>query len=291
MTVHGNWRPKPGAEGVVDIPSASTPRPASGPTYRPVAAWPAVYRGLLGVAGFGVLIIPWQLAASYGAMSEFLLPSPLTTLEAFAGIVGDQEFAAHGLASLQLLGLGLGLSIVLGVLIGGLAGWYRPFARAVFPYLALLDATPSIALLPIFIVWLGLGMSSKLAIVIMGAVFPMCWAAMAAVRMMDTDLVRVAKSFGASEQHIVKTLLLPGSVPHLLVGIRIAFGKAVVSVLVVELFGGSGVGVGFLLQQYGQRYQTAQVFGVIVLIAVFAVVTRLAFGLLESRFDSWRVTT
>jgi ABC-type nitrate/sulfonate/bicarbonate transport system permease component len=246
-----------------------------------------VERILLGIGGFALIVVPWHIAAESGIASRLILPTPTATLRAFAGLFASPELLGHAQSTLGLLGLGYALSAVSGIAIGGLAGWFRTVQRALSPYMAFLDATPSVALMPLLIVWLGLGLAPKLAVLLLAAFFPFYWTTLASVRSLDHNLVRVARAYGASEFRVFRSIMLPASVPHLLVGARIAFGKAVVATVVVELLA-SSTGVGFLLHEYGREFRSADVFAVILLIAVFAVVIHVTLRYAESRVDSWR---
>lgn len=246
-----------------------------------------VWRIALGIAGFGLIVVPWHIAAESGAASRLILPTPTATLRAFFDLLGSSDLLVHGRASLTLLGLGYVISAIGGVVVGALAGWFRPLQRALSPYMAFLDATPSVALMPLLIVLLGLGLAPKLVVLVLASFFPFYWTTLASVQTLDHNLVRVARAYGASEFRIFRSIMLPASVPHLLVGARIAFGKGVVSTVVVELLA-SSTGVGFLLHEYGRQFRSAEVYAVILLIALFAVVIHLTLRYVESRVDSWR---
>jgi NitT/TauT family transport system permease protein len=120
------------------------------------------------------------------------------------------------------------------------------------------------------------------------AFFPCYFAGVDAVRTTDPSLIRVARAFGASDWRIFRSLVIPGSVPHILSGTRLAMGKAIVAVTVVELYA-STQGLGYLLIINGNRFKTAEVFAVLVIIAVFGLVSRELLRMLERRFDTWRV--
>jgi NitT/TauT family transport system permease protein len=244
-------------------------------------------RIVLGLSGFAIVVVPWHIAAESGFTSRLILPTPGATLEAFVNLFGSAELLAHAQSSLTLLGLGYLISAVSGIAVGALAGWFRTVQRALAPYMAFLDATPSIALMPLLIVILGLGLAPKLVVLLLASFFPFYWTTLASVQSLDHNLVRVARAYGASEFRIFRSIMLPASIPHLLVGARIAFGKGVVATVVVELLA-STTGVGFLLHEYGRQFRSAEVFAVILLIAAFAVVIHVALRYAESRVDSWR---
>jgi NitT/TauT family transport system permease protein len=244
-------------------------------------------RIILGIGGFAIIVVPWHIAAESGFTSRLILPTPGSTLQAFINLFGSAELLTHAQSSLTLLGLGYLLSAIGGIAVGALAGWFRTVQRALAPYMAFLDATPSIALMPLLIVILGLGLAPKLVVLLLASFFPFYWTTLASVQSLDHNLVRVARAYGASEFRIFRSIMLPASVPHLLVGARIAFGKGVVATVVVELLA-STTGVGFLLHEYGRQFRSAEVFAVILLIAAFAVVIHVSLRYAESRVDSWR---
>jgi NitT/TauT family transport system permease protein len=243
---------------------------------------------ILGSLGIGIVVLLWQALASAEVVSPLLLASPQATAQALAEYLVTGEIWPHLAASGRLLFVGFAIAVVAGTALGVLAGWFTGLRAALAPHTALLYATPSVALMPLSIVWFGLGFSSQLAIVVLLAFFPCYFVGVDAVRTTDRSLIRVARSYGASDWRIFRSLVIPGSVPHILSGTRLAMGKAIVAVTVVELYA-STQGLGYLLIVNGNRFKTAEVFAVIAIIAVFGLVSREVLRLLERRFDTWRV--
>ena len=228
---------------------------------------------ILGFLGIAIALLLWQAIVAADLVSPLLLASPQATAQALVDYFVTGEIWPHLLASGRLLLVGFGIAVLTGTTVGVLAGWFTGLHAALSPHTALLYATPSVALMPLFIVWFGLGFSSQLAVVVLLAFFPCFFAGVDAVRTTDRSLVRVARSFGASDWRIFRSIVIPGSVPNILSGTRIAMGKAIVAVTVVELYA-SSQGLGYLLIINGNRFKTAEVFAVLAIIAVFGLVSR-----------------
>jgi len=183
--------------------------------------------------------------------------------------------------------LGLGLAIVVGIPLGLAAGWYRRFSYAVEPLLSALNATPQVAFLPLFVVWVGTGLGERVLIIFLLAVLPLAINAHAAVRTTDPRLVKVASSLGAGDWRLFRTIILPSSVPFLLAGLRLAIGRGMIGVVVGEIYG-SAAGVGAMINQAGARFQTDKVFvGVLTIVAVGVVLVEIV-QRIERRVDVWR---
>jgi NitT/TauT family transport system permease protein len=183
--------------------------------------------------------------------------------------------------------VGFFLSIAVGLPLGLAAGWYRRFNFAVDPFLSAMNATPRVALLPLIIIWIGIGIWSKIAIVFLGAVIPICINALAGVRTTDARLLRVARSFGSSEGRLFRTIILPNSLPFILAGLRLGVGRATVGIVVGELYAATA-GIGFMITVAGATFQTDKVFVGIVIIAIFGLLMVEMLTRVERRFETWR---
>jgi NitT/TauT family transport system permease protein len=183
--------------------------------------------------------------------------------------------------------LGLALAIAVGVPLGLAAGWYRRFSYAVEPFLSAFNATPQVAFLPLIVVWVGTGLGARVLIIFLLAVIPIAINAHAAVRTTDPRLVKVASSFGASDWRLFRTIILPGALPFLLAGLRLAVGRGMIGVVVGELYG-SASGIGAMINQAGARFQTNKVFvGVLTIVAAGVILVEIV-QRIERRLDIWR---
>ena len=132
---------------------------------------------------------------------------------------------------------GFALAIVVGVPLGILMGWYSRVNAMLEPFVSALYATPRIALLPLVVIWFGIGIASKVAIVFLGAIFPILVNTITGVRTIEADFIKVARSFGASDRQMFLTVVLPSAVPMLLTGLRLGLGHALVGIVVGEMYG------------------------------------------------------
>jgi ABC-type nitrate/sulfonate/bicarbonate transport system permease component len=183
--------------------------------------------------------------------------------------------------------LGLALAIAIGIPLGLAAGWYRRFSYAAEPFLSALNATPQVAFLPLIVVWVGTGLGARVLIIFLLAVLPIAINAHAAVRTTDPRLIKVSLSFGAGDWRLFRSIILPGSLPFLLAGLRIAIGRGMIGVVVGEIYG-SAAGIGAMISQAGARFQTDKVFvGVLTIVAAGVLLVELV-QRIERRFDVWR---
>lgn len=245
---------------------------------------------LLGALGVLIVLGIWQLIASSGLINPLIFASPIDSAIAFVDLFTSGVIYPHLFASLKLLLSGLFAAVVSGTIIGFAAGWFPTLRALLLPHVSLLYSTPSIALMPLLLVFLGLGFASQFAVVVLLAFFPAYYAAVDAVRTSDPHLLKVARSFTASDAKLFRSVILPGSVPLLISGLRIALGKGIIAVIVVELYA-SAEGIGFFLNLSGLRFKTDIVFALIALLAMVGLSASALFRALEARFDNWRPRT
>jgi ABC-type nitrate/sulfonate/bicarbonate transport system permease component len=179
------------------------------------------------------------------------------------------------------------LSVVVGIPFGISIGWYKKMSYLFDPFVNAMNATPRVALLPLIIIWLGIGIPSKIGIIFLGAVFPMLINARDGVKTTPQSLLNAAKSFGASEWRIFRTVVFPSTVPFILTGLRLGIGRALVGVLVGELYAATA-GIGFMITVAGATFQTDKVFVGILIFAITGMVLTEVVDRLERRFDKWR---
>lgn len=242
---------------------------------------------ILGAASVLVFLLVWEWMGTSGVVNPLFTSSPSRIVSEFRDLIGDGTLTADLLASGQEFILGYGLAVVFGAVVGIMIGWYRTPYAILNPFITSLYATPRIALMPLMVIWLGIGLWSKVAVVFLGAVFPMLINMQSAMRTLDADLLKAARSFGASQRDIFRTIALPASVPFLISGLKLALGRGLVGVVVAELFAATE-GIGYRIMLAGATFQTDQVFvGVLVLIAA-SLVFNTIFVALEKRFGKWR---
>jgi NitT/TauT family transport system permease protein len=248
----------------------------------------AKYEGVL-IGGAAVLVFVgvWQLVAFRRLMPELFLPGPSDIAAAFGVYIAKGQIWNDIWVSGQELVLGFLLAIVIGLPLGMSIGWYRRFAMALDPFVTFFNAIPRVSLTPLFIIWFGIGINSKLAVVFLGAVFAIIINAAVGVRNLDPALIKAARSFGANDVQLFRTIVLPGSVPYILAGFRLGLAHALTGVVVAELVAAQA-GVGLMMATAGATFQTARVFVGLVIIATTGVLITTLFARIEQRFQNWK---
>ena len=179
------------------------------------------------------------------------------------------------------------LSIIVAIPFGIAIGWYKRFAYICDPFVNAMNATPRVALLPLVIIWLGIGILSKVGIIFLGAVFPLLINTRDGVKTTPANLLTAARSFGASEWQIFRSVVLPSTVPFILTGLRLAVGRALIGVMVGELYAATA-GIGFMITVAGATFQTDKVFVGVLIFAITGMFMTDLIDRYERRFDKWR---
>jgi NitT/TauT family transport system permease protein len=229
----------------------------------------------------------WQLVANARVWPVLFLPGPSDVAQAFVKLFQTDEIWLDIATSGQEMVIGYGMAIGIGLGFGLLMGWYTRFQYAMDPFVNFFYSTPRIVLIPLFIIWFGIDMPSKIAVIFLGALFPIIINTMAGVRNTEAALLRVAKSFGASDALIFRRVVLPGSVPFILTGFRLGIGHALTGVVVAELIAARH-GVGQLIAIAGQTFQTPKMLAGVILIAGTGMLLTTVLQRIENRFQAWR---
>jgi ABC-type nitrate/sulfonate/bicarbonate transport system permease component len=248
----------------------------------------ARYEGVLVGAGAVVAFLAvWQLVALRRLVPELFLPGPTDILNAFVAYVQKGQIWPDMWISGQELMYGFFLSIAIGLPIGVLMGWYKRLHQALDPFVTFFYSIPRVALTPLLIIWFGIGINSKIAVVFLGAVFAILINTAAGVRNLDPALIKAARSFGASDAQLFRTVVVPGSVPFILTGLRLGLGHALTGVVVGELVAAQA-GVGLMMATAGATFQTSKVFVGLVIVASTGVIMTYVLSRIEQRFQSWK---
>jgi ABC-type nitrate/sulfonate/bicarbonate transport system permease component len=246
------------------------------------------YGGLIvGTLSVAIFLAIWQAVAAARLVPELFLPGPSDIFNEFGVLIREGKLWNDLLVSGQELGLGFGLAIVVAIPFGILMGWYRGMSWALEPFVNFFYSMPRIALLPLFIIWFGIGINSKIAIIFLGAFFPILINTVAGMHNIEPGLIKVARSFGASDLQIFRTVALPGTVPFTLTGLRLGVGHALIGVVVGELLAAQA-GIGLMMANAGATYQTSRVFVGLLILAGVGLALTYVLQLLERRFQSWK---
>lgn len=233
------------------------------------------------------LLVAWEILANSGLVNPLFSSSPSRVFNTGVEIIKDGSLFFHILSSGKIFVMGYTLAAAVGIPLGILLGWFKGASRAFGPLIAALYTTPRIALMPLFIIWFGLGIGSKLALVFLSAVFPLIVNMQTAMSTIDDEFTRVAQVYGANRRQTFWTIALPVSVPFLLTGLRLATGRALLGIVGAEVFGGAE-GIGYLIQYAGATFQTDTVFVCVFVIATVGIIMDRALLALNRHFDVWR---
>ena len=256
----------------------------TGPT--PLSFYRRNEHTFIATLGLVILIAAWELLSVLGVIKPLFMSSPSRILAA-AGWLAANGLWEDLMISGTEFGIGFSAAVLVGVPVGILLGWYRRWHAVFDPYISVLYVTPRVVLLPLLILWLGIGLASKVMVVFLGAVFPILINVIAGIKTIDESLVMCARSFGAGRRQIFATVALPGSVPFILAGLRIGVGRALVGVVVGEMVASTG-GIGHMISVAGAQFQTDRVFVGVIMIAMFGYGVTAFLNRLERRFEGWR---
>ena len=287
----GTTAPRSDTDTADESALATQGQPTSRASHRGgLAAWVAGHqRVLLGTLGVIAVLVAWQVASATELVNPLFASSPTRVWDAGIQYVQSPDFGQDVGTSATEFGLGLGAALLTGIPLGLLMGWYRRF-EYFFDYLvSFAYAAPRVALMPLMVLWFGIGISSKVALVYSLAFFPVLVNTMVGVKTVDRELIRLARSFNAKDRQLFRTIVVPSSVPSVISGIRLAIGLALIGVVIGEFVAATS-GVGRRIQQASTFFQTDLVFFGLFLIAGTGMVLTELLRRLEKRFDRWRPT-
>jgi ABC-type nitrate/sulfonate/bicarbonate transport system permease component len=254
-------------------------------------AWQVWYlrneRTVLGILGLVSVIGLWELLVRVGVVRSLFVSSPSGILEATITSIQDGSFGRSVAASLTEYFLGFATAAILGIAIGLAAGWYRRVDCMVSPWIAVLYAMPHVALIPLAILWFGIGLSYKVFFVFLISFFPVVINTLAGVKATEAHYLEVARSFRASQLRTFRTVVLPGAVPFIMTGLRLGAGRAWIGVVVAELVGANS-GLGFIIGQASEMLDTGKMMMAIIALGLLGMLLIELMHLVEKRFDVWR---
>jgi NitT/TauT family transport system permease protein len=248
---------------------------------------PAVRARIISTTAVVVFMAAWEGVVRFGIVNPLFTSSPSRIVATFLRMLQEGVLAKDIRVSGTEFLIGYSLAILVGVVVGVAMGWYRDISAALQPFVSALYSTPRIALLPLFIIWLGIGIWSKVAVVFLVAMFQILINAEAGVRAADESLIRTARSFGANDWQIFTTIVAPGAVPFLVAGLRLGLGQALVGIVVGELYAATA-GIGYEIAVAGETFQTDRVFVGIVILALAAIFLMWCLRRVELRFERWK---
>jgi ABC-type nitrate/sulfonate/bicarbonate transport system permease component len=244
-------------------------------------------RGTTAWLVFAIVLAAWQAAGSLGLVSALFLPSPLAIVRALWRLAASGELWAHVSVSLMRIGAGWIIGTAVGVSVGLAVGLFSLARAAGLPIVSALFPIPKIALLPLLILWLGIGETSKIATIALGVFFPTVIAVYSGVDQVPNNLIRMAQSFELPFLAIVRKVVLPGALANIVAGFRISASIALLLVVSAEMIGAEA-GIGAFVLQAGNLMQTDQLMAGVVVLSILGLAVARGIGALEARVTRWR---
>jgi NitT/TauT family transport system permease protein len=252
--------------------------------------WRRIEPTAWGTASIVALLLVWQFVPYFvplkaGTRLFFTVPSRIAAT-LWQMIVSGSLWAPLGVSA-TAFAIGLALAIVVGLPLGILIGRSSLLNAMFDPFITAFNATPRLVFLPLLMLWFGIGLWSKVAIVFLGALFPLLINTYEGVRNADKLLINVVRSFGAKEWDIARLVVVPNALPFIVVGLRLAIGRAVLGVVVSEFFG-SQEGLGVVMVRAASGFKVDVVFAGLIVFAGLSLLMTGLVKLLEERMTRWR---
>lgn len=234
-----------------------------------------------------LILLVWQGLDSLNLVNSRLMPSPVMVAEAFWQLLVTGQLIGNLWVSLVRVCLGLGIGVVLGVVFGLFAGLSRLGEDTIDSTLQMVRTLPHLALIPLFILWFGIGETPKIALIALGSVFPIYLNLFAGIRAVDRKVIEVASTLDLTRSEIIWNVVLPGALPSFLVGLRYAVGIAWLTLVVAEQVNANS-GIGYLVMNARDFLQTDVIFVGLIIYAILGLTTDQMVRAIERRALAWR---
>ena len=244
-------------------------------------------RAVLSAAGIVSFVAAWQIGSDSGAIDKFFFSSPLDILTAGVAEVQKPRFWEDVKISAIELGLGTLIALVTSVPIGIAIGWYRRVSLTFDPWLNFFNALPRVALIPLVVLWAGLGVEMKTIIVFFGGFFSIVLPTVEGVRTVDRQFLDVARSFRAPERLIFTSLVIPGTLPFIVSGLRLAVGRVLAGVIIAEFYAQTS-GLGVMIARSAATLQPDRMLFGVLIFTILGIGLTEGIGIAERYFQRWR---
>jgi len=253
---------------------------------RRLLAWPRSAREWL-VRGGSVLVVlvAWQLYAPH--VNPIFLRPPSAVVQSFADLLRDGTLQSATLESLRVLVVGLAIAAVGGLLIGVASARSWVLYNGVNPWITALYSTPSVALVPFVSLWMGIGDGAKVGVIVLFAIFPVILNTQQGIRYVDAELIEVARAFNSSERRLWTDVLLPGALPFIFAGLKLAIPRALVGMVLAEFLISVGRGLGSLIIVYQNTFRVDRMLVPVIVVSAMGVVLIAVVQWLEGRLAPW----
>ncbi|HXP31286.1 MAG TPA: ABC transporter permease [Stellaceae bacterium] len=250
------------------------------------ALWGLGRTRLRGTVSILAGLLLWELLSRYLVANALFLAAPSQIVGALVHLSATGELGHHIAISAAEFALGYVLACILGIALGLFMAESEAVKQSLQPWVSGFYATPIIALAPLFILWCGIGIWSKVLVVVSLVLFPVCINTEAGLRTTSERLIEMLRSFGASRAQIFWKVSLPSAMPFILAGLKLGIGRGLIGVVVAELFG-SRAGLGQLISQSADSFNMPDLFAAVIVLAVAGIVMTAGFGWIERRLVPW----
>ena len=242
---------------------------------------------ILGIISFLIILSLWEILVWLEWVNPFFTSSPSAIFVVFKEQIITGELFRNTYPSLFEFIVGFGLAVTVGVPLGIFSGWYKLIDYAIDPFVWFLYSSPLFGFYPIFIMILGLGKPTVIAITFLLTVIPILVNTASGIKNVSPLLVQVAHSFGARRSDFFFKIALPATVPMMMAGFRLGVGRALMGVVGSEMFGATA-GLGASISYYGGLLKTANMLASLIMITILGVLLTQGITIVEGYFDSWR---
>jgi sulfonate transport system permease protein len=235
-----------------------------------------------------VILVAWQLLSDAGAIPEQKMASPLQVLGTARDLVADGTLGRETLVSVQRVVIGFAIGALIGLVLAVVAGLNRIGEDAVDPPMQMLRTLPHFGLIPLFIVWMGIGEAPKVALIALGVAFPLYLNTYAGIRSIDRKFLEAARTLHLNRRERLRHVVVPGAVPQALVGLRQSLGVAWLSLIVAETISASS-GLGYMINHAREFLQTDVIVVGLAVYSLLGLLTDSVVRFLERRALRWRL--
>jgi len=243
-----------------------------------------IVRGCISICG-GLLI--WEILARLLLENELLIPAPSSVLRSFWRLAISGQLNKHFVVTLIEFTYGFGTATIIGIIVGYLMGMHRWFDEVMDPWIATLYSIPIITVVPLIIIWFGIGMVSKVIVVFKITAVAIILNTAAGIKNLDPIWLELAKSLRLSRWETTYKIRFPGALPYIITGMRLGVGRALLGVIVAELMA-ANAGLGYLLRDSSETWDSPKLFVTVTLLAVIGLVSFNLIKRLEQKIAPWR---
>ncbi|MEH7254420.1 ABC transporter permease [Neobacillus niacini] len=243
-----------------------------------------IYASFLGITG---LLVIWQIICELGWVSPMALPSPISIVAAGWEMAVSGDLLENVLTSLVRILVGFVIGVFFGIIVGLLLGFSKWFEAIITPVFFSIYPIPKIALLPLIVLWLGIGETPKITIIALGVFFPIVVNTYSGVKNVDPILIKAAVSFGASKFSVIRKAILPASLPMIFAGLKLAASTSLLLLVAAEMIA-SDKGVGSMILHYGNLMITSNLMAGVIVLSILGLLFNRGIQWLENKLLPWK---